>query len=198
MASLRALLLCATTVLAPLAAVHAADLPGNPMVLYDAAGHPVAMLTPIQPRQAAAGTPAFDVFRRTEPGGAGRGVDPVAQLIAEQVATMQRLMANFGAWPFAAGPGSVTDVAIPAGGGFASCSETIVVRGGGVGAAPQMVVHRSGNACGAMRGPQGAPGAGTEVSTQPAPAAPTLAPGQHLYTIEYQPASPPAAPPLRG
>jgi len=199
MPSLRALVLCATTVLAPVAAVHAADLAAGPMVLYDAAGHPVAMLTPIQPRQAAAGQPVFDFFRQVGAGAADQTADPFAQLIAEQDAMMQRLMAGFGASPFATGPGGTVDVALPAGGGVASCSETIVFRGGGDGATPQMEVHRSGNACGGMSGQNADTGAGTTVSTAPAaPAAPAVEPGQHLYKVQYQMAPTSAAPPLRG
>jgi len=157
----------------------------------------VATLTPLQPQQTATDTPFFNAFPQIDVAAARPDADPFAQLIAEQQAMMQRMMADFGAMPFATGPAGTTDVALPAGGGVASCSETIVFHGGAAGAAPQMEVHRTGNACAGMAAPM-APGAGTAVSTEPQPATPRFEPGQPMYKIEYQTAPAHTNPPLRG
>ena len=201
MKALRALLLGACAVAAPLAlvAAHAAEPRAQAITLYDAAGRPVAILTPIQAGAVRAGPSAFDVLRQVE---AQQRAMPVADPFAQMDAMMDSMMARMdamAAMPFPAGPGGMVNAGLPQGagpgqvfistfssGGHGSCSQTVTYRMDGSGAQPQVAVHRVGDACGALAAPGGhpVPAAMPEQEPEVAPVQPPS--DQKLYKIDYR------------
>ena len=209
MKALRALILGACVVAAPLAlvAANAAEPSAQPVTLYDAAGRPVAILTPIQSAAAHAESPAWTMFRQADAQAAMPMADPFAQMDAMMNAMMAR-MNMLAAMPFTTAPDGSVNVALPQGGtmgagpgqmfvstfslgGHGSCSETVTYRMDGSGAQPQVAVHRVGDACGTMATPntRAVPAALPDEQPEIAPAQPS---DQKLYKIDYR--HKPAAP----
>jgi len=189
----RALLLGACALAAPLAlaAVHADAAEASPqqVVLYDIAGHPVALLTPLT-----AGTPVPNSIRPAAQ--TVLAMDPFAQMDAMMDAMMAR-MDRIAAMPFQAGAGGPMTIDMPAGagqvfistfssGGHGSCSQTVTYRTDGSGQ-PKVDVRQTGDACGALT----VPGGRTVPAALPEPqpetlAPPAVTPGQRIYNIDYR------------
>ncbi len=162
--------LCAGLAVAPLAA-QAADL-----VLYDAAGHPVATLVPMQ----AALLPDQDV-----------GL-PLAGLFAQQDVLLQRMMSDMqalqtgaisGLNPADVAPG-MTVVMSSVSDGRSACSRTVSYQMR-PGATPVVQVSQTGDGCGGAAAPAVTPRDTTPVAE---PAIPTVRPhpGPRLYQIDYR------------
>jgi hypothetical protein len=195
MKALRAILLGACAVAVPLAfvAANAAEPSAQAITLYDAAGRPVAILTPINAGAVRAAPSAWDLLRQADAQRAMPVADPFAQMDAMMNAMMAR-MNMLAAMPFS--PGGAANVALPQGaepgqmfistfssGGRGSCSETVTYRMDGSGAQPQVAVRRVGDACGVVA----APGTRAVPAVMPdEPAVPVQPSDQKLYKIDYR------------
>ena len=199
MKALRALLLGACAVAAPLAlvAANAAEPSAQAITLYDAVGRPVAILTPIQAGAVRAQPTAWDLLRQADAQRVMPVADPFAQMDAMMNAMMAR-MNTLAAMPFTTAPDGTVNVALPQGagpgqmfistfssGGHGSCSETVTYRMDGSGAQPQVAVHRVGDACGAVAGPdnRAVPAAMPDAQPELAPSQPS---DQKIYKIDYR------------
>jgi hypothetical protein len=189
---LNAALLGACVLAAPLAVAavraDAAEPSPQQVVLYDFAGHPVAVLTPL-----AAGAQA-PLQRRPMAVESVLARDPFAQMDAMMDAMMAR-MTTLAAMPFPAGASFPMNVDMPSGpgqvfistysaGGHGSCSQTVTYRSDGS-SQPKVEVRQTGDACGALAAPDGRsiPAA----LPQPQPETPPVAdPSQRLYNIDYR------------
>jgi hypothetical protein len=208
MKALRALLLGACAVAAPLALVAANAAEPSAITLYDAAGRPVAILTPIQAGAVRAAPSAWDLLRQADAQRAMPVADPFAQMDAMMNAMMAR-MNTLAAMPFTTGPDGAVNVAMPQGagpgqvfistfssGGHGSCSQTVTYRMDGSGAQPQVLVHRVGDACGGVATPGARPVPAALPDQQPE-VAPVPPSDQKIYKIDYR-HKPAAQRPLHG
>jgi hypothetical protein len=165
----RTALLSAAAVALPLAfaaGATAAQPPRQGMVLYDAAGTPVAILTPLPGSAPAvqADDPALPMLREMEAAMTTPFGGDLQGLFAAQEASMramQREMQSVAATAFG-GPGQTIEVAMPPPGngqvsriyissfssGQGSCSQTLTYAYPGNGVAPVVKVHSTGDACG--------------------------------------------------
>jgi hypothetical protein len=214
---LPAALLASAAVAVPLAiagSARAADPTAAPaptpalgLVLYDAAGTPVAILRPVA-APAALPDPMLGMIRRME--AAMQADFPPPDFFARQQAMMQQAMQemqSLAAMPgpqtveaaLGAAPGTASRVVVTSfSAGNGTCSETVSYAYPGNGGAPQVAIRRVGDACGAA-GPapmRSVPAA--EPVPAPAPRQVTPAPdGTRLIHVDYaHPATP--APRLHG
>jgi hypothetical protein len=170
----RTALISAAAVALPLAlaaGATAAQPPRQGLVLYDAAGTPVAILTPLAGNAAAvqADDPALPALRAMEAAMTAPFGGGLQRLFAAQEASMRTMQRDMAAMTNAAfanaafrGPGQTFEVAMPPGGtgqvsriyisafssGRGSCSQTVTYAYPGNGVAPQIEVHSTGDACG--------------------------------------------------
>ena len=214
-------LIAAAVLAAPLAfaaGANAADPPRGSVMLYNAAGVPVAILTPVSQQPAAALTPsdpAMQIIRELQ---ASTALDdpfgfPFERLMAEQTAMMRQVMdemRGMGASPGFIGPDGTLNVSMPGGqgvvrevvvssfsSGTGSCSQTITYTYPGGAAQPQVAMHKVGDACGAVGRPDTQP---LQVVQPPAPEQPAVpaAPTERIYHIKYRVPTPSTSPGYRG
>ncbi len=191
MKALRALLLGACALAAPLAIAavraNAAEQSPQQVVVYDFAGHPVGVLTPLP-----AGT--FPNQRRPVAMETALARDPFAQMDAMMDAMMAR-MTTLAAMPFQGGAGVPMTIGMPSGpgevlitsfssGGHGSCSQIVTYRSDGTGQ-PKVDVRQTGDACAALTAPGGRAVPAALPETQPEMAPPVDRPSQRLYNIDY-------------
>jgi hypothetical protein len=181
MGKLRTAILAAAIAAVPLAAVtsaRATEPQRQGVVLYNAAGVPVAILTPLRDApsdlapaaiEVPSANPALQMLREIEAASAMPAPfgDPFMQMMAEQDAIMRQMAERMRAMgPDMFGANGTVTVAMPSlppganqvvvttmSSGRGSCSQTVTYSYPGSGAQPQVAVRQVGDACGAIGAP---------------------------------------------
>jgi len=195
MKALRALFLvvCAVAATPALVAANAAEPSTQPITLYDAAGQPVAVLTPIH-GGTRGGSPVWNLLRQADAVPAMPIADRFAQM-DEMMNAMMARMNTLAAMPFTSAQDGTVDVALPQRqgsgqmlistfslGSHGSCTETMTYRMDDPSVQPQVAVRRVGDACGRVVTPD------TRARPAAMPDQPDAAPAsdQKLYKIDYR------------